>query len=658
MKKHILLILALSALAIFGCEKAAEGDKKPEPIPDPDKDKQEEEVDPPQPQPQVEEKLEAIDLGLSVAWASINVDGGARYAWGETAAKESYSWDTYVWGDPVTKYNQADGKTILDPEDDAAAVLLGSLWRIPTATEWAELIESTDLEWTWTTQNGTKGYLIKSKKNGNSIFLHATDTQSGSYWSSSLTSDEKVASSILFDVSSVDSGIDKYRYAGLALRAVSGPVFRINSKPASLTPEAQTFQVEVVSSIGYHLASAPEWITVGDVKKLGLDRYEHSFTVPANTDRGSRSGVIVFCNDNNACVPYSVSQDTSFEELLASPEQISFPYTGGTDYIGITSNVEWTVECSAPWLEISPLSGSGNATIAVKAGENYGMEPRTANIEISSANKSIVQTVSVSQEKYDGDNILVDWSRAFYHSSLFMRFTADWCGNCPLMATAAKDAVSQLPGKIVLLTLHGDSSSYLAFESFNPLANQYKVDGYPTGIVDGRRDVPNYGNTSYTTRDILKYVQETEDNYPVSSAIGVISSLDGRTLDVNIQLCIRYAAKYKVTAIVIENGIIGWQADYSYGEHSDYHHDYVARKSLTGVLGEAFEVDEDQRVVTRHYSYQVPEQYVLENLQIVVYVQRAYDGMSVIRTKDYGNYYVDNAVSVPVGEVLVPQYED
>ncbi|MBP5482971.1 MAG: Omp28-related outer membrane protein [Bacteroidales bacterium] len=662
MKKRILLYLTIAAMSLYGCGKAEEGGKTPDPVPD-NKDKEEEVVSPDDPvdpeDPAEEEKLEAVDLGLSVAWASINVADGARLAWGETAAKESYSWDNYAWGNPVTKYNEADGKTILDPEDDAAAVLLGSLWRTPTAKEWAELIESPDLEWTWSTKNGTKGYLIKSKKNGNSIFLHATDgDRNGSYWSSSLTEDEKAASSIMFDGSSVYSGIDKYRYAGLAVRAVSGAAFRINSKPADLTPEEQTIQVEIVSSIGYHLSSAPEWITVGDVQEVGLYRYVHSFSVPANTERGSRSGVIVFCNDDNTCVPYSISQDTSFQELLASPEQILFPYKGGADYISITSNVEWTVSCSESWLEVSPLSGSGNSTVEVKAAEYYGTESRTAFINVSSADKSIVRTISVSQDPYDGGEIGVDWSKAFHHSSLIMRFTADWCGYCPMMATALKDAVAQVPGKIVPLNLHG-SSSGLAFDKVNTLADQYKIEGYPSGIVDGRRDVPNYNDTKNTTNAMIGYVQETEDNYPVSSAIGVVSTLDGRTLDVNVQLCIRYAAQYKVTAIVTESGIIGWQADYVNGEHSDYHHDDIARKCLTNsVLGDAFEVEEDQRVVTRHYSYNVPDKYKLENLKIVVYVQREYGTQQKIRTADYGDFYVDNAVVAPVGEILTPQYAD
>ncbi len=138
------------------------------------------------------EAVQAVDLGLSVKWANMNVgaespeDYGNYYAWGETTTKETYNWDTYFdtndGGNTLTKYN--GGKTILDPEDDAARVNWGSSWRMPTEAEWKEL--HTNCTWTWTTQNGINGYKVTSNKAGYTdkfIFLPAAG--SGEYWSSS-----------------------------------------------------------------------------------------------------------------------------------------------------------------------------------------------------------------------------------------------------------------------------------------------------------------------------------------------------------------------------------------------------------------------------------------------------------------------------------------
>ncbi len=47
--------------------------------------------------------VEAVDLGLSVKWANMNVGAtkdsgfGSYFAWGEVKPKQFYSWGTYVW---------------------------------------------------------------------------------------------------------------------------------------------------------------------------------------------------------------------------------------------------------------------------------------------------------------------------------------------------------------------------------------------------------------------------------------------------------------------------------------------------------------------------------------------------------------------------------
>lgn len=144
---------------------------------------------------------EYVDLGLpsGLKWATCNVGAsspeeyGDYFAWGETEPKDIYSWDTYKWcngsKNSLTKYCEVDNKIILDPEDDAAYVNWGGAWRMPTSAEYKELIDQ--CSWTWTTQNGVKGYLVVGS-NGNSIFFPAAGDSdggkglAGSFQSSSL----------------------------------------------------------------------------------------------------------------------------------------------------------------------------------------------------------------------------------------------------------------------------------------------------------------------------------------------------------------------------------------------------------------------------------------------------------------------------------------
>ena len=161
----------------------------------------------------------AIDLGLpsGTKWCCCNVgastpegDGG-YFAWGETQPKSDYTYWTYVFYKDIgnvagfVKYcpqsdygydDFADGKTELDPVDDAATVIMGALWRMPSSDQMEEVVISCSPQ--WTQQNGVDGILVTGPSGGQ-IFLPATGYRWkeelndvgvwGDYWSRSLCPD-------------------------------------------------------------------------------------------------------------------------------------------------------------------------------------------------------------------------------------------------------------------------------------------------------------------------------------------------------------------------------------------------------------------------------------------------------------------------------------
>ena len=160
---------------------------------------------------------EFIDLGLSVKWATFNLgaseiwETGAPYAWGETEIKNFYDWSTYNYSNgsdhSLTKYctnsyyghnKFQDGKTTLENEDDAVFHAFGDSYRMPSDSEWGELLSSCN--WEFIRLNGVPGYKITSNVEdykdqwiflpfGKIIFGMRTEMESeqgGSYWSSSL----------------------------------------------------------------------------------------------------------------------------------------------------------------------------------------------------------------------------------------------------------------------------------------------------------------------------------------------------------------------------------------------------------------------------------------------------------------------------------------
>lgn len=141
---------------------------------------------------------EAVDLGLSVKWASWNVgaskpeDYGGYYAWGETEEKDLYNWNTYkyvnneidddYWDDntnAIVYKHQRIGNRVQDESDlvefsicgtsyDVAHVKWGNDWRMPTNKEISELEEKCKKE--RSSLNGVEGWFFTGP-NGNRIFL-------------------------------------------------------------------------------------------------------------------------------------------------------------------------------------------------------------------------------------------------------------------------------------------------------------------------------------------------------------------------------------------------------------------------------------------------------------------------------------------------------
>jgi hypothetical protein len=171
----------------------------------------------------------AVNLGLpsGTKWATMNVgaesvtDRGLYFAWGETTGypfgtDHSFSWENYSLStgsgysnNDLTKYhvvNNAFDYTTLQATDDAAAANWGGSWRMPTKTEWQELLDNCSYTWQTNYQgSGMNGLLLTSTVAGyenKSIFLPADgyfndnnnvgSTISIYYWSSSVDSEGRL----------------------------------------------------------------------------------------------------------------------------------------------------------------------------------------------------------------------------------------------------------------------------------------------------------------------------------------------------------------------------------------------------------------------------------------------------------------------------------
>lgn len=222
---------------------------------------------------------EAVDLGLSVRWASYNVgatapeERGGYFSWGETKEKISYDWGAYRLMELQDDYDIRHfdiGRDITGTQYDVARQLWGSEWRMPTSMEFHELIDRCTFE--WTTRNGMSGAVVTGP-NGNSIFLpscssrgtnyinergpqaaESEDLSSMDYWTSSLCYStgytENYYATHCFATSESHEGVRNEvimpmnRFYGLQIRAVCSPApaITVDCQPATdITTGSATF---------------------------------------------------------------------------------------------------------------------------------------------------------------------------------------------------------------------------------------------------------------------------------------------------------------------------------------------------------------------------------------------------------------------------------
>ena len=217
-----------------------------------------------------------VDLGLSVKWATCNVgaskpeDYGDYFAWGEVApyykdgawststtwggtstAKTGYDLSNYCGSSSFTEWSNVpyDASTkVLTSAYDAATANWGSDWRMPTNAELSELLNTSNCNWTWTTENGVNGYKVQSLKEGytdNYIFLPAAGYRNfsdldqvgnhGFYRSSSLSEDNSINARCLSFYNNSHDMYSFWRAYGYSVRPVK------NETPAPVAADGICF---------------------------------------------------------------------------------------------------------------------------------------------------------------------------------------------------------------------------------------------------------------------------------------------------------------------------------------------------------------------------------------------------------------------------------
>jgi thiol-disulfide isomerase/thioredoxin len=316
--------------------------------------------------------------------------------------------------------------------------------------------------------------------------------------------------------------------------------------------------------------------------------------------------------------------------------------------IPFTTNQDYEVVCDDEWVVLPVTTDKRSEFLLCAVEPNHTRAARTSEIIVSCELAEV--TVTVTQAAAEG--LLSQWAdKSFAQRSLAMRFTADWCGYCPLMATAFDSAKEQMPDAFEIVSLHGNESTY-EFSGTNQLARRFDIGGYPTGIVDSRASIPNYSTPATTASIAVKVAQETQKSYTSAAGIAVDTYISGIDLTVFVPIYFHQPDSYRVTVLLLEDGIVGYQN----GGGNSYTHNDVARYAFTSMSGESVKIESANTVWTQVYTTKINSAWNPDNLKVLVYVERPYGNQAKVTDVDgaeygdYGDTYIDNCRVAEVGK--------
>lgn len=326
-----------------------------------------------------------------------------------------------------------------------------------------------------------------------------------------------------------------------------------------------------------------------------------------------------------------------------TPTDIQVSKYGDQVAFDVKCGASYTVSCTDNWLV--DMGGEGDAvadkcTHTFVVMRNYGAA-RTATINVTSEGGTVPVTVSQAAGQ----------ALANYPSIVRRHLIL------ATMSTSCNSGANPYPLKEAK-TEYGDLFEYVSiFDDVSNVGNecltehtQYKIT-YPDYyyFFDGRRQVKG------RLDKIPVFAAESDGVYPTLTSIGMSSSVDGKTLSVDLSVYAYTAQYYKIAVYVAANVkyVDGYNA-------TPFNHYNVTLYKLTddnnNVAGKQYSLSKGVNNI--HLSRELPVAVDGANYSILAYVLAPFESQPIIRDDDYrGYYYVDNCRLVPVGTTVQPEVQ-
>lgn len=172
-------------------------------------------------------------------------------------------------------------------------------------------------------------------------------------------------------------------------------VLKLSKSEYNFTKAAGSTTFSITSNMKWTISTSETWCTVDKTSGEG-NVSSVKISVLKNDLETVRHAIITVSGENGAKQQLAVTQAKG-SILHVIPDTLAFDAGGGSFDINVSSDVSWTAKSNdTEWLTVSPMSGSGNRTLIVKAAENTTLDERKATITVTG--DGIDRKVKVSQK--------------------------------------------------------------------------------------------------------------------------------------------------------------------------------------------------------------------------------------------------------------------
>ncbi len=319
---------------------------------------------------------------------------------------------------------------------------------------------------------------------------------------------------------------------------------RVSENPASCNERASAKITNYDSSITYKISPRA---TISGSRVTGM-KYNTTYTLTATKNGCTKETSINISNkgldcdkdgvikgqdtdDSDPCVPNSTS-------IRIRKKPASCTQKGSARITNYDSSVTYRLSPRATM--------NGSSITGMKYNTNYTLTATKNN-----CTKQV--TIYISDKNLDCNKN--DTSQRFVHKVLLEDATGAPCPNCPRVIRAINLLKNQSNGKYVVpVAIHNYSTSPMNCNASRIIANQLRVQGYPTAYIN-RRTTWRYPEQS-NLRQVFGYIKR---NSPIGIKISSSMNTRGGTVNVTFKFNESYQG-LKYTVYVIENGYYYYQS--------------------------------------------------------------------------------------------------